>query len=93
VQYLTCRPCGRKTTTSEGIYEKGLEHTEKNLDVRNLIKSQEILNSLINVLIPSKEKRKLLRLQRRTLVLEVDSVSSDSEDDFTDYKGFYKKFQ
>jgi len=61
--------------------------------VRNLIKSQETLKSLMHVLVPSKEKRKLLRLQRRDLVLEPNSNSSDSEDDFTNFKSFYKQFQ
>ena len=98
VRFLTCRTCPktkcwkRKKTTSEKIYEKGRSRTEKSLDVRNLIKSQEALKSLMHVLVPSKEKRKLMRLQRRSLVLEPVSSSSDSEDDFTAYKSFYKQF-
>jgi len=72
------------------MFEKGNDRTERGLDVRNIIKSQELLKSMLHTSVPSKEKRKLMRLQRRSLVLEPVSSSSDSEDDFTNYKSFYK---
>ena len=78
---------------SEIIYEKGKDRTERNLDVRNLIKSQETLKTLLHTQVPSKENRKLMRLQRRALVIEAINSSSDSEDDFTSYKSFYKVLQ
>ena len=64
-----------------------------NLDIRNLIKSQHMLKSVIHSLVESKEKKKLIRLQRRSLVLEPESFSSESEDDFTAYKSLYKQFK
>ena len=76
-------------TTSEKIYEKGMDRTDRSLDVRNLIKNQMIMKSLIISMVPSKEKRKLMRLQRRSLVIEPVSSSSDSEDDFKEFKKFY----
>lgn len=76
-------------TTSEKIYEKGMDRTERSLDVRNLIKNQMIMKSLLISMVPSKEKRKLMRLQRRSLVIEPVSSSSDSEDDFKEFKKFY----
>ena len=57
--------------------------------MRNLIKNQMIMKSLMITLVPSKEQRKLMRLQRRSLVIEPVSSSSDSEDDFKEYKKFY----
>ena len=72
------------------MYEKGIDRTERGLDVRNIIKSQETIKSMLHTMVPSKEKRKLMRLQRRALVLEPVSSSSDSEDDFSKYKSFYK---
>lgn len=101
VQCLMCRSltsskkCGKciPKTDSEKIFEKGNDRVERNLDVRNIIKAQETLKNLLHTVVPSKEKRKLLRLQRRSLVLEPLGSSSDSEDDFTAFKGFYKQFQ
>ena len=52
----------------------------RNLDIRNIIKSQETLKSLVYLLVPEVEKRRLLRLQRRSIVLEPGSSSEDSED-------------
>ena len=75
------------------MYEKGCDRTERGLDVRNIIKSQETIKSMLHTMVPSKEKRKLMRLQRRAVVLEPVSSSSDSEDDFSKYKSFYKQFQ
>ena len=84
---MKCWQC--KMTTSEKIYEKGMDRTERSLDVRNLIKNQMIMKSLLISMVPSKEKRKLMRLQRRSLVIEPVSSSSDSEDDFKEFKKFY----
>ena len=77
---------------SETLQVRGKNRTERSLDVRNLIKSQETLKSMLHTLVPSREKRKLMRLQRRALVLEPVSSSSDSEDDFTNFKSFYRQF-
>ena len=41
-----------KMTTSEKIYEKGLDRTERSLDVRNLIKNQMIMKSLLISMVP-----------------------------------------
>ena len=67
---------------------------KRDLDIRNLIKSQDMLKTLLKVKIDKKEKRKLMRLQRRNMVLEPDSErSEDSEDDFKDYLEAYKLFK
>jgi len=54
----------------------------RNLDIRNIIKSQETLKSLVFLLLPDEKKRKYLRLQRRSIVLEAEKSSEDSEEDF-----------
>ena len=88
---LTCSCLCSHKTTSQKIYEMGKSRTERSLDVRNIIKSQDVLKATILTLISSKERRKLLRLQRRALVLEInEDNSSDSEDDFVKYKKYYR---
>ena len=47
----------------------------------------------MHVVIPSKEKRRLLRLQRRALVLEPGCSSDSEEDDFFRYRSFFKQLQ
>ena len=69
----------------------GWDRTERSLDIRNLIKSQEVLKSLMHIVVPSKEKRKLLRLQRRALVLEQDCSTDSSEDDFFRHRSFFRQ--
>lgn len=72
----------------------GKGRTERSLDVRNIIKSQDVLKATILTMISSKERRKLLRLQRRALVLEInEDNSSDSEDDFVKYKKYYRQLK
>ena len=47
---MKCWQC--KMTTSEKIYEKGMDRTERSLDVRNLIKNQMIMKSLLISMVP-----------------------------------------
>ena len=65
----------------------------RNLDIRNIIKSQETLKSLIYLLVPDKKKRQLLRLQRRAIVLEPGDSSEDSEEDFKQYRKWYQEWK
>ena len=67
---------------------------KRDLDIRNLIKSQDMLKTLLKMKVDKKEKRKLMRLQRRNIVLEpVSDRSDDSEEDFKDYAYAYKLFK
>ena len=90
VQLIMCRCFKKSATVAEELHEKGVDRTERNLDVRNLVKSQEVLKSLMHLTVPSKEQRKLLRLQRRALVLEPGEDSEDSEDNFYKYRPFVR---
>ena len=75
------------------MLEEGARRVKRDLDVRNLIKAQDMLKTLLKLKIDNKEKRKLMRLQRRNLVLEpVSDRSDDSEEDFKDYSEAYKLF-
>ena len=53
-----------------------------------------MLKTILKMKVDKKEKRKLMRLQRRNIVLEpVSDRSDDSEEDFKDYIGAYKHFK
>ena len=88
-----CKKCYKKSTVSEELYEMGWDRTERALDIRNLVKSQEVLKSLMHLVVPQKEKRKLLRLQRRALVLEPDCSTDSSEDDFFRHRSYFRALQ
>ena len=66
------------------------------MDIRNLIKSQDLLRTFIKLKVDRRDKRKLMRLQRSNLVLEAPSSESDfsfdSEDDFKDFEDSYALF-
>ena len=44
------------------MLEEGARRVKRDLDIRNLIKSQDLLKTLLKVKIEKKEKRKLMRL-------------------------------
>ena len=99
VAMLLCRTSCRKTrfwhckkTINEKIYSKGAGRVERGLDVRNIIKTQETLKTMMLTLVPEIEKRRLMRIQRRTIIIEPCSNSSDTEDDFKDFKRQYEDF-
>ena len=52
-----------------------------------------MLKTFVKLKVAKREKRKLMRLQRANVVLEVDSDHSfDSEDDFKDFNDAYSVF-
>ena len=84
----------REKTSADLMLEEGARRVKRDLDIRNIIKSQDLLKTFLKVKIDKKEKRKLMRLQRRNVVLEPDSdPSQDSEDDFKGYLEAYKHFK
>ena len=86
-----------RSSVFKKVFDKGQERVEKGLDVRNLIKTQEMLRSMLYVVEPDEDaggeqKRKWMRIQRRQRVLEPLSSDFDSEvDDLKDFKEIYKK--
>ena len=53
-----------------------------------------MLKTLVFLLVEKVDKRKLMRLQRANVVLEPESdISSDSEDDFKEFKDSYANFK
>ena len=44
------------------MLEEGARRVKRDLDVRNLIKAQDMLKTLLKLKIDNKEKRKLMRL-------------------------------
>ena len=89
-----CCPKFDRRTNLEKVFEKGQGRIEEGLDVRNLIKTQEMLRSMLYVMEPGdefEESRKLMRIQRRQRVLEPASSDFDSEvDDLKDFKKIYE---
>lgn len=60
------------------------------MDARKIINSQEVLQTLLRLIVKTSIDRKLVHLQRNQVVLEPGAVdSSDSEYEFED---FYKEF-
>ena len=94
-QTLSCRCLLKKRdkSVSEQLLTKGSQRVERNLDIRSLIKSQEILKTFILTVEPNKERRKMMRLQRRSVVLEPGQEDTDSEDDLKRYKKMFKHFK
>ena len=67
---------------------------KRDLDIRNLIKAQDLLKTLVFLLVEKVDKRKLMRLQRANVVLEPESeISTDSEGDFKEFKDSYVNFK
>ena len=70
---------------------------ERDLDIRNLIKAQDLLRTFVKLKVQKREKRKLMRMQRANVILEADSdsncLSLDSDDDLKDFRESYKMFK
>ena len=65
----------------------------RDLDIRNLIKGQDLLKTFLKMKVEKQEKRKLMRLQRKNVILEPYSDNSyDSEDDFKEFIDSYELF-
>ena len=75
--------------------ELGKKKVKRDLDIRNLIKAQDLLKTFIKLKIVKREKRKLMRLQRTNIILEPDQdiSSQDSEDDFKDFSDAFYLFK
>jgi len=59
---------------------------ERDLDIRSLIKAQDLLKTFVKMKISKREKRKLMRMQRSNVILEPESdLSFDSDDDLRDF--------
>ena len=95
VSLLMCRRLcpKRKKKAEERVLDEGESRIRRGLDVRTLIKSQDLLRTLIKMKVNKRDKRKLMRMQRANLVLEADSdYSIDSEDDITTFAQEYGQF-
>ena len=79
IRLLTCRPF-RKSTKLDKIIDIGSERVDRQLDVRSLIMTQNMLLTLTQLLVKQKTKRQLMRIQHRHKVIE-PCASSDSSDD------------
>ena len=71
-----------------------MKRVKRDLDIRNLIKAQDLLKTLLFLMVENVDKRKLMRLQRANVVLEPESdISTDSEGDFKEFKDSYANFK
>lgn len=77
VRCLTCRRY-RQQNQLERILELGLHRVKRQLDVRSLISSQNILMSFLRLMVSSATNRQLMRVERRHKVLE-PNVASDND--------------
>ena len=76
----------RKKKNIEKIIQKGYERVDRQLDVRSLIMTQNMLTTLIRLLIKPRVKRQLMRIQRKPKVLEPhDSSDTPSSAEDIDY--------
>lgn len=86
---------GRQKSQDERTLEMGKKRIKRDLDIRNLIKAQDLLKTFIKLKVTKREKRKLLRLQRSNVILEPDSdfSQSNSEDDVKQFSQAYHLFK
>ena len=85
VKLITCKMFRKKNTLEKAI-DIGQDRVDRQLDIRSLIISQNVLMSLTRVLLKDKKARQLLKLQRRHKVVEPgisSESSSDNEEDLT----------
>jgi len=52
----------RIRSTNEKLLENGKQRVIRDLDIRNLIKAQDLLRTLTKLKVKKREKRKLMRL-------------------------------
>ena len=71
-----------KKTQLEKSLQAGEKIVEKQLDVRSLIMTQNLLLTTIKLLVKPKAKRELMRIQRWHKVLRTNNSSDDDDDDF-----------
>ena len=76
---LTCRRWRKKTKLEKDI-KLGEKRIEKQLDVRSLILNQNLLHTMIRLLVKPRSKRELMRIQRRHTILE-KKVKNKIEDE------------
>ena len=74
LRFLKCSRF-RKKSKLEKLIEKGEKRLDKQLDVRSLIMTQNLLMSMIKLFVKSKSNRKLMRIQWRHKVLETSKKS------------------
>lgn len=95
VRLITCRFfLKQKADPGMQMLENGQRRLDRDLDIRNLIKAQDLLKTLMKLKVSDSKKRKLMRLQRRNCLLEPSKDDSDdSEEDFKEFMDSYTWFQ
>ena len=87
MRYLNCTKF-RKKTKLEMMIKKEEWRVEKQLDVRSLIMTQNLLFTMIRLFVKPKSKRDLLRIQRKHKVLNDEKMTDKSQSSSGDKKEF-----